>query len=135
MGLETATSISDLNASNPAGGDQKATLDDHIRMIKTCLLNDLVNSSTKAANGYIEFPDGTIINYGTATTNGSGVATLTFAKAFPTAQRFGVCAQGSGNYTFSVSYGTSSMTANMLVGNTGAAAGAGLAVYFLAIGY
>lgn len=135
MALESATVIDELVATNPTAGDPVSQGDDHIRLIKSVLLASLVNNSTKAATGHIEFPDGTIINYGTATTNGSGVATLTFSKAFPTAQRFGVCAQGSGNYTFSVSYGTSSMTANMLVGNTGVAAGAGLAVYFLAIGY
>lgn len=38
MGLETATVISDLVSSNPASGDARSTADDHLRMIKTCLL-------------------------------------------------------------------------------------------------
>jgi hypothetical protein len=134
MGLEVTSTISGLNASNPTGGDQKATLDDHLRLIKTVLLADCVNNSTKAASGHIKFADGTIINYGTANTNGSGVATLTFSLAFPTAQRFGVVSQGSGNYTSSLAFSTTAMTANMFVANTGAAAGV-IPVYYLAIGY
>jgi hypothetical protein len=43
MGLETVTHISDLNASNPATGDDIAQGDDHIRNIKTALLTDLPN--------------------------------------------------------------------------------------------
>ena len=38
MGLETATYISGLNSSNPAGGDGKSQGDDHIRLIKAVLL-------------------------------------------------------------------------------------------------
>src|SRR5688572_5863922 len=39
MGLEAASFIHQLNASNPVGGtDQKKQGDDHIRLIKTALL-------------------------------------------------------------------------------------------------
>lgn len=37
MGLETATYISDLNAANPLGGDQKSQGDEHIRLLKTVI--------------------------------------------------------------------------------------------------
>lgn len=37
MGLEAATLISQLNASNPVGGDAEGQGDDHLRMIKTVL--------------------------------------------------------------------------------------------------
>ena len=37
MGLESATNISQLNASNPLGGDARNTADDHIRLIKNVL--------------------------------------------------------------------------------------------------
>lgn len=37
MPLETATYITSLVVTNPDGSDQKATADDHIRLIKACL--------------------------------------------------------------------------------------------------
>lgn len=37
MGLESATYINQLNASNPIGGDARSTADDHIRLIKNVL--------------------------------------------------------------------------------------------------
>jgi hypothetical protein len=44
MPLETGTYISDLNASNPDGAtDTKATLDNHIRLIKSLLLATFPN--------------------------------------------------------------------------------------------
>lgn len=44
MPIESATHISDLVATNPVGDtDTKATLDDHIRLIKTVLKTDFAN--------------------------------------------------------------------------------------------
>ena len=43
MALETATGIYDLNSANPTGTDQKAQGDDHIRLIKSTLLNTFAN--------------------------------------------------------------------------------------------
>lgn len=44
MGLETATYIHQLDPSNPVGGeDPKGQGDDHIRMMKDCMLNTLPN--------------------------------------------------------------------------------------------
>jgi len=39
MGLEAFTYITSLNASNPVTGDNKTEGDDHIRGLKTALLN------------------------------------------------------------------------------------------------
>jgi hypothetical protein len=38
MSLETATYVANLIASNPDGGDQRSTADDHIRLLKASLL-------------------------------------------------------------------------------------------------
>lgn len=86
MALETATHIADLIATNPTGGDPKAQGDDHLRLLKTVLLADLVNNSTKSTSEIsIKFPDGTIIKVGTsavASTENTD-ATTTFTTPFP----------------------------------------------------
>lgn len=43
MGLESATYISGLNASNPVTSDQKTEGDDHIRLLKSTLLATFPN--------------------------------------------------------------------------------------------
>lgn len=43
MGLESVTTIKDLNVANPAPGDNKAEGDDHIRNIKKALKNTFPN--------------------------------------------------------------------------------------------
>ena len=51
MGLETGTYISDLNASNPVHAtDQVSQGDDHIRLIKSVILNTFPN-----VNGSVDF--------------------------------------------------------------------------------
>src|SRR5215472_15481490 len=57
MPLESATQINQLVASNPPSTDQVSQGDDHIRMIKQCLLNSLAKlcgpempTSTGSAN-------------------------------------------------------------------------------------
>lgn len=52
MALESATYISDLVTTNPAGSDQKSTLDDHARLTKTVLKNSFpnVNSAVSASS-------------------------------------------------------------------------------------
>ncbi len=44
MALESATKISELVNTNPAGTDERSTLDDHVRMIKACLLGLLTQA-------------------------------------------------------------------------------------------
>ena len=39
MGLESATYVTDLNTANPETDDPRAQGDDHLRLIKACLLN------------------------------------------------------------------------------------------------
>jgi len=46
MGLETATYIQDLVATNPAGGDQKQQGDNHIRLIKDVLRNTFPDATS-----------------------------------------------------------------------------------------
>lgn len=43
MGLETGTYISDLVSTNPAGGDDRSTSDDHHRLIKATILASFPN--------------------------------------------------------------------------------------------
>lgn len=43
MGLETATYISDLDATNPTGSDAKSQGDDHIKMIKRVVKDTFPN--------------------------------------------------------------------------------------------
>ena len=46
MGLETGDRISDLNASWPLGSDPKSQGDDHIRLTKAVMKNDIVPRTT-----------------------------------------------------------------------------------------
>lgn len=43
MGLEAATLIHQLDANNPVSSDSKGQGDDHLRLIKTCLLGTFAN--------------------------------------------------------------------------------------------
>lgn len=135
MGLESTSTISGLNSSNPTSGDNVAQGDDHLRLIKTVLLADLVNNGTFASTGTMTLPNGVILKWSSASTNGSGLATFTYASAFPTAAWHAWTAQGSGSYAISTAApSTTAATATLYVSNTGVAAGAGLPVRFLVIG-
>ena len=48
MGLETATYISELNSSNPVSTDNLSVADDHMRLIKACLLASFPNFTAAA---------------------------------------------------------------------------------------
>lgn len=55
MALESATKVSDLNASNPVGSTSPVSeLDDHIRLIKACLL-----ALQRQLNGEVTIETGT----------------------------------------------------------------------------
>lgn len=43
MPIETATYISDLVTTNPAGSDAKSTADDHLRLIKSAVKTTFPN--------------------------------------------------------------------------------------------
>lgn len=91
------------------------------------------NAQTLAANGYQKLPGGLIIQWGTASTNASGVATFTYPITFPTGGRQANVSyntgglQGDRSLTGS-SPGTSSMTAYL-------ATAAGVAVNAAAISF
>jgi hypothetical protein len=55
LALETATYLDSLVTSNPAGGDQASTADDHIRLLKACLLRTFpaVAGEISASHGAI----------------------------------------------------------------------------------
>lgn len=50
MGLETATYINQLDATNPLGSDQKSQGDDHLRLIKSTIKNTFPNFGAAALN-------------------------------------------------------------------------------------
>jgi hypothetical protein len=78
MGLETGTYISDLNASNPIHAtDQVSQGDDHIRLIKSVILNTFPN-----VNGAVNFTP-TEANYLDGLTGVTGSGSLV-ASASPT---------------------------------------------------
>lgn len=52
MTVETATKVSELNASYPALGDLKSEGDDHIRLIKTCVKYTLSGADTTGVTGF-----------------------------------------------------------------------------------
>lgn len=85
MPLESATHISDLVVTNPDGStDTKATLDDHIRLIKTVLQTDFPGISGVVTVTHTQInsvaASGGLYSTGTSTTSltiGTGAKTLT----------------------------------------------------------
>lgn len=93
MGLETVVNIADLVRTNPPGSDPKSQGDDHLRNIKTALLNNIVGYTGAvtvtgvdggAVNAYTLTPAaGTLLAYGlrmvaifSPTITNTGAATL-----------------------------------------------------------
>ena len=60
MGLETAATIVDLNSANPVAGDNLSTADDHLRLIKTTLV-DLAKKTFHGAVTTIAGTTGTAV--------------------------------------------------------------------------
>lgn len=54
MGLETGTTIADLVATNPTAADPRSEGDDHIRLIKAVLKNDVISKSA-GTDGNLKF--------------------------------------------------------------------------------
>lgn len=74
MALETVVNIADLVDTNPTGADPKSQGDDHIRNLKTALLNDFAGFTGAvmvtgvdggAANAYTLTPAHAVVAYGT----------------------------------------------------------------------
>lgn len=92
MALETVVNIADLVKTNPTAGDPKSAGDDHLRNIKTALLNDfagflgavlVTGTNGGAADVYTLTPANALVAYGTSmlvefspTVNNTGAATL-----------------------------------------------------------
>jgi hypothetical protein len=90
MPIESATHISDLVATNPVGAsDTKATLDDHIRLIKTVLLTDLpgITGAVTATHTELNYVDGVTSAIQTQINAKAAIASPTFTgvPAAPTA--------------------------------------------------
>lgn len=52
MTVEAATKVEDLNASYPASGDSKSEGDDHMRLIKSCLLYTFAGAASTGVTGF-----------------------------------------------------------------------------------
>lgn len=93
-------------------------------------------TASELANGYQKLPSGVIFQWGFVSTNGSGLATVVFPLAFPTACLQGL-ATGAANNSFTYvattgNYSTTTMAVNAANGsNTGISVG----VSWLAVGY
>lgn len=107
MGLEPATYISDLDASNPVSGDSLGQADDHLRLLKTTILNSFpnINAAMNASDEELNYmvgvtelvttglekagPTGSIVMWPTGTAppqwlicDGSAVSRTTYADLF-----------------------------------------------------
>jgi len=79
MGLESATYISGLNASNPVGAtDPKSQGDDHIRLIKSTLLNTWPNVTGEVSASHVELS----LLAGTVGTTGTGALVRAASPTF-----------------------------------------------------
>ena len=81
MGVETASWVTQLDATNPVVGDPVGEGDDHLRMVKTVLQNSFPSSSTTAIvpdvsgeTGKYLTNDGTDTSWGTITAASAGFA-------------------------------------------------------------
>ena len=117
-----------LNDSNvffiSQNGTERARIDSSGNFILTAAgsinLNTL-NTYSSASSGYQKLPSGIIIQWGTTVFNGSGVASITFPTAFPTACRFVNASVSRGTtlsgYLMSTQIGSISTTGVTIIGN------------------
>lgn len=82
MALESVSTIDGLVSTNPTSGDPKSQGDDHIRLLKAVLKAEFT-PYTHGTAGSIPLPGGLIWKWGSGTSSSAGVATVTFADAFP----------------------------------------------------
>lgn len=99
--LNPATGVGTVTIGNDptfADNSTKAASTSWVRAAMATLASAAGFSAVLAATGYIKFPSwfgGWVVQWGTVTTNGSGLATITFPLTFPTAG-FGVALQDFG---------------------------------------
>jgi len=124
MGLETGTTIAELNPLWPLGSDPKSQGDDHLRLIKSVVQNDAVVRGdigaveiveADASAGWQVWGD-TLIQWGKGTIVNTAIATV-FPQPFQTGTVPGViavsgsnAAGGQANYTITVTEASISNT-------------------------
>jgi hypothetical protein len=88
MALESASYVTQLNASNPTATDSINEGDDHLRMVKTVLKNSFPSASTAAIipdmsgqSGKYLTTDGTDSSWGTVSTGVSAGFAIAMAIA------------------------------------------------------
>lgn len=88
MGLESATYISDLVSTNPAAGDAKSQGDDHIRLLKSAILNTFpsITGAVTPTHTELNYVDGVTSAIQTQIDAKGAIAgqTWTGTHAFPT---------------------------------------------------
>lgn len=132
MALETVSTIYDLVAANPSSGDPLSQADDHLRNIKAALLASFDGSP----GGYQKLGK-IIVQWGTATTNGAGVATFTYLLPFPTSFLSHQVTYSSGALsanTVTAGAGTTTQSTAYLATPAGVAVAGGVILFFV-IGY
>lgn len=100
MGLETATYINGLVATNPTAGDPVSQGDDHMRLLKSTILATFpnvtgavttthtdLNGATKdhSASGYQKFAGGLYLQWGKTDMGGDSSEAVLWPTAFPNA--------------------------------------------------
>lgn len=106
MGLETATTIEELNDTWPLGSDNRSQGDDHIRLIKSVLKAELASGRIgggKGATGEVFYFAGANPPDGALTCDGQEVSKTTYAELYAAigdewATTDGVAAPGAGNF-------------------------------------
>lgn len=126
----------ELRALIVAGGltPSPSVVDQVLQALPAALASRPELARSLSANGYQRLPGGLIVQWGSATTNGSGDAIVTFPLAFPTAGR--VALGNSGSTTGIVSVGDPTTTGVTFFLRTSAgAAVTGSVVRYIVIGY
>ena len=107
MALETATYVSQLNASNPVAGDDVNKGDDHIRLVKQTIVNSFPNvtGAVNATHTELNYVDGVTSAIQTQLdgklAKAGGTATGTISAPILTLNSYGTNAAGgalAGNY-------------------------------------
>lgn len=95
------------------------------------------SKNTQAANGSVQLPNGTIMQWGTATTSGSGSVAITFPQTFPTGcYSVTVTGKATSGQTWCFITNTPSATGvTVYCNNSSTAAAVSAPFYWVAIGY
>lgn len=111
--------------------------DSSTKVASTAFVHSVAGSGSASltTNGYAEFSSGLIIQWGTASTNGSGVATLTLPITFPTGFLNSVVSSNVDTDNIANATGGNTTTATATVRTTSGGAASGQAVNFCVFGH